>query len=123
MQLTREQHIEGYENQLRGLKKQQREHSDLKKLVESPLFRKVILQNFCTDECARYVRMSVDMALTPEARADALAKAQAGAHLLHWIAVEDRMGSDSVNKISTLEANLEVLRSASDDDIDGLDLQ
>lgn len=118
MSLTREQHIEQHEGQLQGLKAQKQELSDLRKLVNSPLFRKVILDRFCTEECARYVRMSVDMALSPESRADALAKAQAAGHLLTWITVEERMSAGVDDNIANVEAALEHLRTAPDEEFE-----
>ena len=116
MQLTKEQHIEGHERQLAGLKQSKQEFQDLEKLMNNTLFRKVILERFCVQECARYVRMSVEMGLSPEARADSLAKAQAAAHLLAWITVELRQGQNTVEQISGIEQSLEILRQTPDDD-------
>lgn len=116
MSLTREQYIEQHEGQLQGLKVEKQKMADLTKLVNSPLFRKVILDNFCTEECARYVRMSVDLTLSPENRADALAKAQAAGHFLAWLRVQERMASGLDDQIANVEAGLEHLRTAPDED-------
>ena len=46
---------------------------DVRKLLGNPLFRKVILEDFCIQSAARYVQESCDPLLTAEQRADALA--------------------------------------------------
>ncbi|QDH83774.1 hypothetical protein KMC57_gp54 [Achromobacter phage vB_AxyP_19-32_Axy24] len=119
MQLTREQHIDGHERQLAAAKQQIQEAEELRKLVNSPLFKKVILQRFCVEECARYAQLSADPSIPAEARADSLGIAQAAGHLRRWISVVERQAKQAMDSIPGLEDNLEQLRVQSDEDFEG----
>lgn len=118
MQLTRDQHIEANEGQLSGLKEQVKKAQDLQKLVQNPLFRKVILEEFCVQECARYAQLSADPTLSAEQRADALGIAQAAGHLRRWLDVIRRMAQTAEGTISTIEQNLDILRASTDEDVE-----
>ena len=63
------------------------------KLETNREFRKVILDEFCTTECARYAQASADPMLSAEQRADALALAQAAVHLRRYLSVILQMGN------------------------------
>lgn len=116
MQLTNAQHIENHEKQIRDLRKEVADFADLEKLVANPLFRKVILQRFCVEECARYAQLSADPSLPSDAaRADALGIAQAAGHLRRWIQVMQRQAELARGTIHDLEQNLEILRQEPED--------
>lgn len=88
------------------------DHRDMVlKLSENREFRKVILEDFCEKECARYARASGDPALTPEQRADALAMAQAAGHLKRFLSVQVVVGNTAANTIPEVEAALEEMRA------------
>lgn len=62
------------------------------KLSENPEFKKIILEEFCVKECARYAQLSADPTLSVEDRANSLALAQAAGHLKRYLSVLVRMG-------------------------------
>lgn len=118
MQLTRDQHIEANEGQLAGLKQSLKKAEELRKLVANPLFRRVILEEFCVQECARYAQLSADPTLSEAQRADALGIAQAAGHLRRWIEVIQRMAQTAEGTIGAIEQNLDVLRTSTDEDVE-----
>jgi hypothetical protein len=63
------------------------------KLEKNREFRKLILENFCVTECARYAQASADPMLKAEQRADSLALAQAAGHLRRYLSVIVQMGN------------------------------
>lgn len=121
MQLTKEQQLEAHEHQLVELKEAVKQAEELRKLTDSPLFRKVILQRFCVEECARYAQLSADPSLSPEQRADALGIAQAAGHLRRWISVMERMAKTAVDTIPQVEESLEIIRQTPEDELDGIE--
>lgn len=89
---------------------------DVRKLMGNPLFRKVILEDFCIQSAARYVQESCDPLLTAEQRADALALAQAGGHLKRWLDITIRMADASERSILDVDDELEKLRAQPEDE-------
>lgn len=82
---------------------------DIRKLMERPLFKKVILESFCRDEVVAYTGMSVDPSLTPTQREDAQRMAQAGTLLKRWLQIAMQMRETSQNTLADLEDNLREL--------------
>lgn len=80
------------------------------KLYHNPEFKKLILQEFCTNECARYVQASADPALTAEQRADALNMAQAAGHLRRFLSVIVTKGNQAERLEEELEQNIQQAR-------------
>ena len=80
------------------------------KLEKNREFRKLILEDFCTTECARYVQLSADPALSTENRADALALAQAAGHLRRFLSVVVRMGNQAEHELAQVNESLEEAR-------------
>ncbi|AVJ48985.1 hypothetical protein [Klebsiella phage KP8] len=89
---------------------------DVRKLMGNPLFRKVILEDFCIQSAARYVQESCDPLLTADQRADALALAQAGGHLKRWLDITLRMADSSERSILDVDDELEKLRAQPEDE-------
>ena len=85
------------------------------KLSGNPEFRKLIMQEFCVNECARYAQSSGDPSLSAEARADSLALAQAAGHLRRWLSVVIRMGDQAIHEMQSLEDSLQEARQESDE--------
>lgn len=108
---SKENEIAGLEQQLAKAKHAKEANEELQKLMRNPLFRKVVLDGFCTKECARYVRESVDPALTAEQRADALGFAQAAGYLLNWFAVSEQLSGIAASDIMNIENQLDAVRS------------
>lgn len=73
-------------------------------------FKRLILDYFCTEECARYVHASANPALSESARADALALAQAAGHLRRFLAVVKAMGDQAEGNREQLDYELTVAR-------------
>jgi hypothetical protein len=84
------------------------------RLGQVPLFRELILDEFCTKEAARLVHMSADPAMSQEQRADALAMAQAGGHLRRYLSIMCRMGDQAGEDLVDIEQALEEARLEED---------
>lgn len=65
------------------------------KLYGNREFKKLILEDFCVTECARYAQSSADPALPADSRADALALAQAAGHLKRFLSVVVTIGNQA----------------------------
>jgi hypothetical protein len=85
-----------------------------RKLEANHEFRKVILEAFCRDECARYAQASADPALKAEERADAMALAQASGHLLRFLHVTSQMGLYADNRMPELDQAIVEARAEED---------
>lgn len=81
------------------------------KLSENPEFKKIILEEFCVKECARYAQLSADPTLSAEDRANSLALAQAAGHLKRYLSVLVRMGDVAESDLSNLEDQIEIARA------------
>ena len=91
------------ERQLEEYKKVVERRDLAKKLYNNREFKKIILDDFCITECARYAQSSGDPPLTTEQRADALAMAQAAGHLRRYLSVTVQMGNSVEGQIADLE--------------------
>lgn len=85
-------------------------HRRLTRLLMNPDFKKLIMEDFCVNEAARYVQASGDPALNDRERADALAIAQASGHLKRYIAVNLAMGANAQQHVEDADAALEEAR-------------
>lgn len=81
------------------------------KLSSNREFRKLILDEFMVQECARYVHMSANPQLTAEQRQDALNIAQAAGHLKRYLSVIVQMGEHAERTLPASEATLDELRA------------
>jgi len=81
------------------------------KLSSNREFRKLILEEFMIQECARYTHMSGSPQLSPEQRADALNIAQAAGHLKRFLSVVVQMGEHAERTLPKQEEDLDELRS------------
>ncbi len=81
------------------------------KLGENFEFRKLVLEEFCVNECARLVGLSADPAMSQEQRADALSMAQAAGHLRRYFSVMTQMGNAAEHQLVDLNSTLEELRA------------
>ena len=84
-------------------------------LYRNPDFKKLILDGFCTTECARYAQLSADPALAPNERADALALAQAAGHLRRYLSVIVQKGNMGENQQDAIEAAIQEARAESEE--------
>ncbi|MFP3556418.1 hypothetical protein SB861_37745 [Paraburkholderia sp. SIMBA_049] len=109
-----QQQIQGLEAQLSQAKQVVAQRDMAQKLAKNAEFRKLILEEFCVHECARYAQGSADPAISAENRADSLAIAQAAGHLRRWLSVKIQMGNVAEREISEVEAALEEARAEED---------
>lgn len=79
---------------MKALEKQQKKNKKAmqlgdaaRRLMNNRDFKAVVLQEFCVDECARYVHASADPALEERYQQDALNMAQASGHLRRFLEV------------------------------------
>lgn len=113
---TKDQEIAGLEHRLEAAKYAVAHAEDVRKLMGNPLFRKVILEQFCVRDCARYVQESGDPLLADNNRADALALAQASGHLRRWLDLAIRMGDTEAAVAIDVQEELEVIRTTEADE-------
>lgn len=80
------------------------------KLEKNREFKKLILDDFCTTECARFAQLSADPSIPAENRADALALAQAAGHLRRFLSLTVRMGNQAERELAEVNEALEQAR-------------
>ena len=114
--MSKELTIAGLEHRLESAKGAVAHAEEVRKLLENPLFRKVILRQFCTEDCARYVQESGDPLLEANNRADALNMAQAAGHLRRWLDLAIRMGENEADVILQVEEELDAVRAEPEDE-------
>lgn len=113
---TKEEQVAGLEHQIEGTKRLIAHGEEVAQLVQNPLFRKVILEQFCTRDCARYVQESGDPLLPEANRADALALAQAAGHLRRWLDINIRLSGTEKERLLELQSELDIVRSEPEDE-------
>lgn len=75
-------------------------------LSTNPDFKKLILDGFCTTECARYVQESCDPMLAPHMREDALSLAQASGHLKRFLSLTIQIGNTAANNVQKADEQI-----------------
>lgn len=85
------------------------------RLANNPDFKKLVLHEFCVEECARYAQLSADPSISPAQQADALNLAQAAGHLRRWFQVINQMGLKASNDISELDQYIDQARQEGDE--------
>lgn len=116
--------VTALEQQLDGAKKLVEFRRMALKLAQNREFKKLILEEFCVNEAARYVQNSANPALGPDERADCLAIAQAAGHLKRWLSVQVQMGAKAEAEMPELEdaiAEARLEEDVSDDDASGFE--
>lgn len=102
------------EQQISNVKELMAKRDKMLQLGKIPLFKELILDEFCMKEAARLVHQSGDPVLTQEQRADALAMAQAGGHLRRWLSMACRMGDAAEGDLTDIELMLAEARAEED---------
>lgn len=98
------------EKQLEAGKKEIEKRAIALRLYENADFKKLIVDGFMTEECARYAQLSADPVLQPNERADALGLAQAAGHLKRFLSVVVTMGNAAEGRQIELENAIEEAR-------------
>lgn len=81
------------------------------RLTGHPDFKRIILDGFCKEDCARFAQESQDPALTPAQQADALHMAQASGHLRRYLSAQITLGNHAAREIPSLEEALVEVRN------------
>lgn len=102
--------VERLEKQLADTKLLIHRRELAQRLYANPDFKKLILDEFCVQECARYAQASADPSLGPVERADALAIAQSAGHLRRFLSVVIQMANASESTLVDLEEAIEEAR-------------
>lgn len=84
------------------------------KLSSNRDFKKLILDEFCVNECARYAQLSGDPRASAEERADSLALSQSAGHLRRWLSVTVQLGDIAVREIEDIDDALDEIRAEED---------
>lgn len=108
--------VEQLENQIDQAKEVMKYRDMALRLNNNRDFKKLILEGFCRDECARYAQMSADPALSKEDRENAMHMAQAAGHIRRFLSVTCQMGKQAENQLADIEAELDVARAEEADD-------
>lgn len=102
------------ESQLESLKELQERRDMAIRLSQNTDFRKLILDFFCRDECARYTHASCDPSIPADQRADALSMAQSSGHLRRFLSVVAQMGHTADGTIPDIQEAIEEARAEED---------
>lgn len=81
--------------QIESYNEQIKRRDDALKLAQEPLFRQIILEDFCEKACADYVKASVSPGATEENKAHSLAMAQASGYLVQFLDAIVAMGNSA----------------------------
>lgn len=103
--------LESLEEQLKNEKLKIERRDAILRLKKNPDFRKVIREDFMVNECARYVRESINPMLQPNEQAMALAMAQSAGFLKQYLNVSIQMGDVAEGIASAVETAIEEVRA------------
>ena len=81
------------------------------RLTSNRDFKKIILEGFMVEDCARYVHESADPLLAPEQRADALSLAQAAGHLKRYLQIHRAMARRANADIEGIDQAIDEMRA------------
>lgn len=104
----RYQHIQ---KKIEELKQQVAMKNRIATLCENPDFKSLIIDYFCTTECARYVGVSTDPHIKADQREDALRTAQSAGIFKRWLNVTIKLGEQAEQSLPEMEE--ELIRSMS----------
>lgn len=81
------------------------------RLAQNPDFKKLILDEFCVQECARYAQQSANPALSEVDQKNSLAIAQAAGHLRRFLSVVIQMGNQAESQMVQLDEAIDDARA------------
>lgn len=114
--------IEALTNQLNGAKEAQKKLEKLTRLCKNKDFKDLILEDYCVQEAARLLHMSIHPSQSNEERAKFLVMAQATGGVLMYIHAQEQLLNRDISTISDIEDQLDQLRAQpeqADDEEDG----
>ena len=107
--------VQELEKQREDFKKLIHKRDLVLKLQKLNAVKELILDEYCTKECARYVGVAGDPAISKEDRELALEMGKAGQHLKRWLEVTIRMGNQAENQMPELDSAIEASRQESEE--------
>jgi len=110
--------LNALEDQLKDGKLLIERRDAIRRLSKNADFRRIILEEFFVEECARYARESGDPALNEAQRADALAIAQSAGHLKRYLNVQIQMGDQVEGQLVAIEEAIEQERILEQDGVE-----
>lgn len=78
----------------------------IKRLEANPDFQKIVVEQYCVKECARYIGVAGDPAISKDDRDLALEMGKAGQHFKRWLNVSIRMGDHAEGELPELEEQI-----------------
>lgn len=108
---TTEQEIQRVQSEIEDYREAARLKEAVLRLERNRDFKKLIMDKFLTEECARHVQNSVNPNLSESVRSESLGMAQAAGYLKAWIAGVVQMGTQASYEIPENEAYLAQLRA------------
>lgn len=112
--------VEKLEQQREDAKNLIQLRDNILKLYKNTTFRKVILDQYCVKECARYIGVAGDPALDKDNRDLALQMGMASQHLLRWLEVTIQMGNSAENELANIDqAILESIHEENEVEVEG----
>ena len=109
--------INGLEEQLKDEKARLERRDTILRLSKNSDFRKVFVEGFFRDDCARFAMESEDPALTTMQQADALNIAQAAGHVKRFLNAQIIMGDMAERKLVEIEQAIEEERVLEQDGV------
>ena len=88
----------------------------IQRLTANADYRRVIEQGFMTEDCARFVQLSVNTNFSEEQRLDALGSAQAAGHLKQYISAHTKMANTADAEKRQAQQAIEEMRTGDVED-------
>lgn len=110
--------IEALTNQLNAAKDAERKLAQLTRLCKNKDFKELILEEYCVQECARLVGMSIHPSQSPVEQEKFMTMAKATAGIKLFIHAQEQMLNSQIRSIENIEQELE---SARQEDQDGFE--
>lgn len=102
--------LKSLENQLNEARHLVQLKAKFERLLVNPDFQELIMRGYCYEECARAVKMSIDLNVSKEQREDALRVAQASGYLEKYIQTLVSFGNTAERDIPALIEQIENAR-------------
>ena len=108
--------IEALQHQIEEARAVVEQRDLMSKLANNHEFRKLIIEGFCRDECARFLHVSTDPNIAEDDRRDALGSAQAAGYLKRWMNALIMMGNHAASGIVEMQEMIAELRAEGQED-------
>jgi hypothetical protein len=100
-----------FEQQREGAVEQIKLRDAIVRLSEHPDFKYVIRERFIVEDCARFVRETINPMLTEDEQKNALAFAQSAGYLKQWLNMQIQMGNGAESAMLDLDNAIDDVRA------------